>query len=364
MMGLWVVTFFLLLNVFGKPFMYHVLWRIENLSLTTIALSLNLSMLFEERYEIKEGSAVESVVLLAITLLNFVMILAYVYCIAVAAKTQLIEAFSDPEDPDNSLSWQEIKTITRIKFYRSMSPVLATLGIRVRSPEEEVEQEINEMIQAEESVMADLAPAARARIESLTPTSRTREVLHLAAHKASIVSALSSGGGTVPAPPGRHRSFSTRISVCDSPSGGGRRFSKASAASSDDAGFGAFGGGGNFDPKRHGVGEEAAGLPAGHQRRRRTSSIGKSFAARRKSGVSRHSAAAARSTLAMDAMPPIMVKELGYHKKFPSVFDAGGKRRSKANVSLSAVSAGKASLSPLDAANAAAEAYNKRQQRE
>lgn len=48
--GLWVILGFLLLNVFAKPFMYGSLWVLENVSLGSVALSLNLSMLYGEEY--------------------------------------------------------------------------------------------------------------------------------------------------------------------------------------------------------------------------------------------------------------------------------------------------------------------------
>ncbi|KAJ9441668.1 hypothetical protein DIPPA_32898 [Diplonema papillatum] len=134
MLGIWLTTFFLTANIFAKPFVFHLLWQIENLSLACVAASLNLSMLYEDKYAIEEGSALENVVTGTIFAINMATVAAFVYCIGKAASAQIIDIFDDPSDPDGSLTWGEVTTVLRFKAYKVFAPKLARVGVAMKNP--------------------------------------------------------------------------------------------------------------------------------------------------------------------------------------------------------------------------------------
>eukprot|EP00755_Sulcionema_specki_P017573 Sspe_Gene.11346::Locus_3833_Transcript_1_1_Confidence_1.000_Length_13808::g.11346::m.11346 len=149
MLGLWLMTFFLLVNIFARPFMFHILWRIENLSLACVAVSLNLSMLYQDKYDLTPGGPEETIVTLSIFIINLCTVGAFIYCLVIALKAQIIDALDDPNDPDGSLSWEEAKIVFRIKFYRKFGKPLARVGIKIKNPEEAIAWDVLCMVEDE-----------------------------------------------------------------------------------------------------------------------------------------------------------------------------------------------------------------------
>ena len=140
------MTFFLMINIFTKPFMYYILWRIENLSLACIALSLNMSMLYQTKYKLTV--AMENAITTLIFLLNAATLSAFLYCIYTAAKQEIIEMFDDPNDPDGSLTWAEVKMVARIKLYRNYASYLKFFGIRMKNPEDAMDEDAERIKEA------------------------------------------------------------------------------------------------------------------------------------------------------------------------------------------------------------------------
>ena len=321
------MAFFLLLNIFGKPFMYHVLWRVENLSLACIGVSLNLSMLFEKRYKIEDGSALENIILLVITVLNLICVATYTYCILVAAKAQVLEHFSDPNDPDGSLSWEEIKVVARVKFYRVVAPKLRTMGIKLYDPEAELEKEILEMMEEDELERSQRSQsqshASRPALMNQSTTSDTGAALFETGNWQDNYKTAPRPVAQQPLTPRGTRRRST-LGVSIAAEGNSRSVIAAlGRADDDDDVFGAA----TFDTNIGGgdVGERRA--------TRRRSSLANSMEFRRQSGVSRHSQLNKKSFTA-DMMPQVMVKELGYDIKYPKLFNSQGQRRSTVRKSL------------------------------
>ena len=136
MFGLWLMGGFLVLNIFAKPFMYSRLWALENLSLGCISLSLNLSMMYNEEYELK-GTG-ETMVTLAILAINLSTMLTFAYVLVFdAGKETLYDTF----DPDNTgdLSWQDIVYVARVKAYTSLSPIMNKMGLKMKNPDDDAD---------------------------------------------------------------------------------------------------------------------------------------------------------------------------------------------------------------------------------
>eukprot|EP00755_Sulcionema_specki_P011658 Sspe_Gene.7896::Locus_2681_Transcript_1_1_Confidence_1.000_Length_15939::g.7896::m.7896 len=131
MFGLWLMTGFLMLNIFARPFMYSRLWALENLALASVALSLNLSMLYADEYELH--GAGEVVVTVCILLINLITMLTFLWVMVFdAGKEQILDVLDN--DGDGDLTWDEVVHVARIKMYKTLSPVLAKMNIKMKDP--------------------------------------------------------------------------------------------------------------------------------------------------------------------------------------------------------------------------------------
>jgi hypothetical protein len=88
--GIWTVSLAFLLNAIVQPYSDPLLHRLETSSLMTIAISLSLSLLFNF-YSVDEDLGLHYAVLVAILAVNGIVLLAFLYGLAVASRSKLIE---------------------------------------------------------------------------------------------------------------------------------------------------------------------------------------------------------------------------------------------------------------------------------
>ena len=138
MFGLWLMTAFLMLNIFLKPFMYSRLWVLENLSLGSVSLSLNLSMLYSDEYQLR--GAGETVVTLCILATNLCTLLTFAYVMVFDAGMEIVYDTFDVK-ATGDLTWNDIVYVARVKAYTALAPVMRKVGVTMDNPDDNAEAE-------------------------------------------------------------------------------------------------------------------------------------------------------------------------------------------------------------------------------
>eukprot|EP01012_Entosiphon_sulcatum_P023169 TRINITY_DN28150_c0_g1_i2.p1 TRINITY_DN28150_c0_g1~~TRINITY_DN28150_c0_g1_i2.p1 ORF type:complete len:643 (+),score=105.16 TRINITY_DN28150_c0_g1_i2:111-2039(+) len=127
--AMWMVSGFLSLNVFLRPWKYRVLWRLENLSLTAVVVSLNLAIVLtdDDLPRWAEGLAVA-----IILLVNIATLLAFAHRI-VAEIRALVQGTFD-ENGDGKASWAEIYRGLRRRAREGKKEIIARARGQTHKP--------------------------------------------------------------------------------------------------------------------------------------------------------------------------------------------------------------------------------------
>jgi hypothetical protein len=134
MFGMWLVTAFLMLNIFIQPFQRRLFWRLENFSLSTVSVTLNAAMLYQPRFAMGPDS--DLAVTIFIFIINLGVLILFAYYLVVALKMQLLVVID--LDGDGELSWNEFKLCCRHHAYQNHHEKMVKWGFEIDDPSEEI----------------------------------------------------------------------------------------------------------------------------------------------------------------------------------------------------------------------------------
>ena len=113
--AMWTLLFFTLLNIFTRPFKFKVLWSLENMSLMTISISLNLGLVYFE----DPSKVVDYIMSGVLVLLNLLAVIMFVHAIVSEGRKELIHLID--EDGDGDVSCEELQAYAS-REWRKVKP--------------------------------------------------------------------------------------------------------------------------------------------------------------------------------------------------------------------------------------------------
>lgn len=134
MFGMWLILAFLLLNITVQPFQLKLYWKLENISLASVTITLNAAMLYQPRFNLDATS--DALVTLFIFIVNVIVLAVFLYYIIFAARIQLLQAFD--LDGSGDVSWSEFKLGIRVSLWRNHRETLLGWGFVLDDPNPEV----------------------------------------------------------------------------------------------------------------------------------------------------------------------------------------------------------------------------------
>jgi hypothetical protein len=156
MFGMWLMFAFLLLNIFVQPFQLRIYWRLENLSLTSIAITLNLAMLYQPRFGI--SSTLDDVITTLIFTVSLSVLVVFAYFIAWAAHRRLLYLI----DAEGNVSFTESMLYVRRSIYRKYGERLKGTAFEVADPSRKIAQLKKERTFRSMATAANLRDQSRA----------------------------------------------------------------------------------------------------------------------------------------------------------------------------------------------------------
>eukprot|EP00760_Papus_ankaliazontas_P031339 PhM_4_TR523/c0_g1_i1/m.38965 len=157
-LGQWLITGFLLINIFARPFQYRLLWQLENCSLASVVITLNAAMLYQPMYDL--SSSTENAVTIVIFIVNVLVLVLFGYYLYYAARQQFLETFD--EDRSGNVSWDEVRAVLKRRAFESFGRQLEDMGFDKELELDEIQNK-GEAIVVSDSVETDAAALALAR---------------------------------------------------------------------------------------------------------------------------------------------------------------------------------------------------------
>ena len=102
-LAMWLITVCVFLNIFLKPFKYSILWKLENLSLISFMVTLNIGLVFFEEL----SSSVKPIISFSVFSVNVAILLVFLFCIIREVKCELYEAID--ADGDGQITCMEFQ---------------------------------------------------------------------------------------------------------------------------------------------------------------------------------------------------------------------------------------------------------------